>query len=115
MPLTVRIDVTQKDIDGGCMRDTRNCPVARAGSRALGTKIYVSEQGLDVRPVQMDEDGRVRLPLAVTRWIKFYDSSLLFEDNPFSFEVEIPDSVLAELPHLLLPLAVKEETPVCVS
>ncbi len=84
---TMRITVTQEDIDNGRRCDPDCCPVGRALSRA--GLIHYGVIGSAV----MIKDGQAHamalpLPAPVRDWILDFDGSRAVE--PFSFELPVP-------------------------
>lgn len=81
-PKELPVTVTQDDIDHGEESDCRNCPVARASSRAFGAPMKSGGATLAIadaphyRPIY-------GLPTSVTTWISRFDRGEPVE--PFAF------------------------------
>jgi hypothetical protein len=94
--MKVTVNVTQEDIEANSYDRTtlrsRSCPVAKALSRAIGEPcvtggIYWSREG-------EKDTHHFLLPEQAAYFIRKADNafdSCVLEENPFSFEIEIPD------------------------
>lgn len=79
--MTIKIEVTQEDIDNGARSDAEFCPIARA-ARRQGLEWYVTPRYIYDR----DKDRNLKLPEEARNFIDFFDCHIAVE--PFSFEVE---------------------------
>ncbi len=92
--MKVTINVTQEDIKQGCSGNARNCPVARAIVRALNLtlgRVSVSNNLFIYMKDDVHHLGAMRTPDSVLQFIARFDTGCAVE--PFSFELEIPDTV----------------------
>lgn len=91
---TVKIDVTQEDIDLGRPQCAYRCPVALAISRILEGKVgevIVGDEEVHINRLN-DEDFVLRTHSEnVSGRIKTYDDT--GKMDPFSFELELPDGL----------------------
>lgn len=91
---TVKIDVTQEDIDSGVQCSTMRCPIAIALQRATGNdNVSVGAQFAVIH--QDGEDEIVDLPSQAVEFISRYDSGKyanVTKPEPFSFTLELGDA-----------------------
>jgi hypothetical protein len=96
---TVRIEVTQDDIDLGIRGAACLCPIARAGARRVPARYLVSVDG-HVFDLFSDEKGRPdctrRLPDEAVAFVAEFDRGESVA--PISFDLDIPDDLLAPTP-----------------
>lgn len=83
MPATLRIDVTEKDIRLGHVKDPWSCPIARGGRRAARKKCVVGTKDVTIGHIN------VPLPKRAQRFIERFDAGLAVK--PFSFTVRVKD------------------------
>ena len=82
---TIRVDVTQADIDAGKRATTRECMVALALKREINDWVEVCHAGY------MDPTGMHTFPPGVAERILAWDLGSRVE--PFSFELTVPVTV----------------------
>jgi hypothetical protein len=86
MSNTLKIHVTQEDIDNGIRDDALKCPIARAIKRVVSS--FLSVSGYDIN----FDDGfnflRIPPPEKVTDFIIAFDAGDPVE--PFDFELNLP-------------------------
>ncbi len=87
---TLKVDVTQDDIDQGMPGDAMDCAVALALQRATGRANF----GVRVEEDQIVVLGEsAPLPMKIQEWMNRFDAG--HEPAPVSFTVELPDEVIA--------------------
>lgn len=88
--MKVRIRVTYNDIKNGIRCDTKNCPIARAISRRVKTKVEVYES------ILLSNHGikkwAIQTPDAGYKFIENFDSRRFV--RPISFTINIPKKYL---------------------
>jgi hypothetical protein len=85
------INVTQEHIDKGKKISCSNCPVALAiGERVTTESVYVHPRFIYLGKLMTERD----LPKEAQRFIRRFDGEK--EVEPFSFDLDIPDELLAE-------------------
>lgn len=101
----VKIDVTAKDIAEGVRRDCKKCPVALAVHRKVHPHLIVTvtlegvriNESLKNPPRWNGEDFSMsEFGPGVGKFILDYDARIIC--HPFSFEIELPEKFLRELP-----------------
>jgi hypothetical protein len=94
----IRVEVTADDIAKGGAMSCGNCPVARALTR-LGVKVEVFGAGVDFYVKGTvgygDYIGYAVLPVEAREFIHAFDTDR--EVAPFTFEIELPDAVIAAM------------------
>lgn len=97
MPLKLKVQVTQADIDDGEVAKCQRCPVALATQRALRSSFLRTDLARDFRALtwgyRFYEYGpKHNWPLIVSGFIMQFDWNR-FNARPFEFEIEIPYGV----------------------
>lgn len=91
--MSLKVEVTQKDIDIGLRGDCSQCPVALAVSRALIAAGLEYGVGVDELNIKLFRHGMlvhtIRTPKEVAEFIEDFDSRYSVE--PFLFEIEVPE------------------------
>jgi hypothetical protein len=83
---TIKVEVTQADIDKGVRHDPFGCPVALAVRRTIRRRAAVGQSMLYVWFGEQQHDGR--LITAVAEFVTFFDAGLPV--SPFSFTLNVP-------------------------
>ena len=94
--MTVRVEVSAKDIAEGRVNSKRFCPVARAATRALAPYgLDVSVGWLNVRAHRAGDNRVFVLPLPTEAefFVEDFERGRLV--RPFAFELELPAEVAA--------------------
>jgi hypothetical protein len=86
---TIRVRVTQEDIDAGERSDCGRCPVARAACRAVpgAVNVWVNYGFVEIGAMRAD------LPIAAVDAIIEFDLSGVME--PFEFDLTLPTTEAA--------------------
>ena len=88
---TIRVSVTQEDIDAGVACDCEKCPIARA-MRALGYNATVDDDIVYIWNEELRWEGKKllwrRLPEVAVRFVAAFDGGQVVE--PFEFELVVP-------------------------
>lgn len=89
-PNLIKIDVTQKDILKGKVRNEECCPIALAANRAFDNMLegQLSVQGtfMSLRVSNEESERTEQLPFEAVSFIKRFDANEQVE--PFSFEFD---------------------------
>lgn len=107
----ITIEVTQDDIDKGCTGSAMRCPVYLAMRRAFPLPQFpelsvwsygVSFLGKHVRDSYVPNDswlydGVVAHSPEVKAWIELFDTEKPRKVKPFSFALDVPDDLLAQV------------------
>lgn len=98
----MQVEVTQDDIDQGCVAQAYNCPVARALNRATGETDWSVCQEYAARYADLedgadDDTQQVRLahaymPEAVGKFVTDFDNGCPVEPFTFDFDYQCPDA-----------------------
>jgi hypothetical protein len=83
---TVRVEVTDKDIESGVPCDGHDCPVSLAMFRATGLTWFVT--GPVAHRGTKRNGVTVRLPHGVADWVSAFDRK--DEVRPFAFDLDVP-------------------------
>lgn len=83
---TVKVRVTQQDINSGKPHSERWCPVTFAIRRATKRPVVVT-----TRYIFWRGRGGCILPVSVSQWIEAYNKEL-YSVEPFIFELDWPDN-----------------------
>lgn len=81
---TVMVDVTQEDIDGCKSGDAYSCPLAIAGTRAVGEPVSVGLGSIGA----VNDRWRVALPPAAYDFRRFFDAGRAV--RPIAFPLRVP-------------------------
>lgn len=87
----MKIEVTQDDINNGCIHRIKQCPVALAINRVLaeGCQAFVYGAVISIQTSNGLEIFSTLTPAIARNFIKIFDKS---EDvSPFTFDLDIPD------------------------
>lgn len=92
---TLRINVTQKDIDEGIQFDCENCAIARACKRQLKERKFVGIQFYEHKAA-IRVGGRfsgIELPQKVDEFVRQFDNNKK-KVKPISFNITIADKYI---------------------
>ena len=81
--VTLRIKVTQEDIDKGCAEAATCCPIARA----IGRRIPDGRVAVLGRSGSIDHEAILLMPVSCLNFVKHFDSGRNVE--PFEFDLVI--------------------------
>jgi len=84
---TIKIQVTQKDIDNGKPRDMGYCPIAMAIHRCRFRKAEVDNSVIHLHGYYSDEDP-LPMPQTAKRFVKQFDAEKPV--RPFTFSLKVP-------------------------
>jgi hypothetical protein len=93
MARSIRIDVMAADIAEGVVESCRQCPIARAISRAIPAAVRIAVTGLEVEiglrtNVQRLAEYRIELPTRAQAFVRLFDRHQPV--RPFSFDLPLP-------------------------
>ena len=91
---TIRIQVTENDIDSGAQDSPTDCPIARALRRACPNSqfVYVGDDfaSLNRIPCELSNCKQIDLPEVAREFVRQFDKG--GDVEPISFEMQIPDA-----------------------
>lgn len=88
--MTIRINVTQEDINHGKRMSACECPVALAAARVINRPVTVTTRRLRIyHGPQRNDPANYRLPTAAVEFIHLYDGGGARIVKPFTFDLEV--------------------------